>query len=207
MSPTVPGAASRKDEAGFALATAMFALAVIGALVAGSFLPGRLEQQSGYNVTYAGQALEAAEAGLAETVAALEAPALEPLVPGGIALDLGTATVGEMITVHTSVARLTSRVFIVKSQGTRHDASGGARRNPYPRSLRSARNICRRNTGRRCVAHGGPAGGAELGAALLSTATCCTAPLEPVLLHPERRLAKEKMQARTRQRSRHQCPR
>ncbi len=127
MSPTVPGAASRKDEAGFALATAMFALAVIGALVAGSFLPGRLEQQSGYNVTYAGQALEAAEAGLAETVAALEAPALEPLVPGGIALDLGTATVGEMITVHTSVARLTSRLFIVKSQGTRHDASGGAR--------------------------------------------------------------------------------
>ena len=126
MSPPVLRAALRNDEAGFALATAMFALAVIGALVAGSFLPARLEQQSGYNVTYASQAAEAAEAGLAEAVAALEAPALEPLVAGGVALDLGTTTVGEMVTVHTSVARLTSRVFIVRSEGTRHDASGGA---------------------------------------------------------------------------------
>lgn len=119
-------AAPRSNDAGFALATAMFALAVVGALVAGSFLPGRLEQQSGYNVTYASQAGAAAEAGLAEAVAALEAPALEPLAAGGVALDLGTTTVGEMVTVQTSVARLTSRVFIVRSHGTRHDASGGA---------------------------------------------------------------------------------
>ena len=112
------------DEAGFALATAMFTLAVIGALVAGSFLPGRLEQQSGRNVTYAAQAREAAEAGLAEAVAALEASALEQLVQG-VVLDLGTTTVGEMTTVRTTVARLTSRVLIVRSHGTRHDASGG----------------------------------------------------------------------------------
>ncbi len=104
----------------------MFALAVIGALLAGSFLPARLEQQSGYNVTSASQAREAAEAGLVETVGALEAAALEPLVAGGVALDLGTAKLGEMITAHTTVARLTNYVFIVKSQGTRHDASGGA---------------------------------------------------------------------------------
>ncbi len=119
-------AARASDETGFALATAMFALAVIGALLAGSFLPARLEQQSGYNVTYASQAREAAEAGLVETVGALEAAALEPLVAGGVALDLGTAKLGEMITAHTTVARLTNYVFIVKSQGTRHDASGGA---------------------------------------------------------------------------------
>ena len=126
MSFPIRRAAAPNDEAGFALATAMFALAVLGALVAGSFLPGRLEQQSGYNVTYARQAREAAEAGLAETVAALEAPALEALAAGGMALDLGTTSVGEMVTVHTTVARLTSRVFIVRSHGTRHDASGGA---------------------------------------------------------------------------------
>jgi Tfp pilus assembly protein PilX len=117
-------AARANGEAGFALAVAMFTLAVIGALVAGSFLPGRLEQQSGYNVTYASQAGEAAEAGLADAVATLNAAALEPLVSGGAALDLGTMTAGEMITVHTTVARLTSRVFIVRSHGTRHDASG-----------------------------------------------------------------------------------
>jgi hypothetical protein len=118
-------AARASHEAGFALATAMFTLAVIGALLAGSFLPARLEQQSGYNVTYASQAREAAEAGLVETVGALEATALEPLVAGGIGLDLGTMKLGEMVTVHTTVARLTNYVFIVKSQGTRHDASGG----------------------------------------------------------------------------------
>ena len=113
-------------EAGFALATAMFTLAVIGALLAGSFLPARLEQQSGYNVTYASQAREAAEAGLAETVGALEASALESLVAGGVALDRGTMQMGEMVMVQSTVARLTNYVFIVKSQGTRHDASGGA---------------------------------------------------------------------------------
>jgi hypothetical protein len=120
------GSAARADgEKGFALAMAMFTLAVIGALVAGSFLPGRLEQQSGYNVTYASQAREAAEAGLADAVAALDTEELDPLVSGGVALDLGTVTLGEMITVHTTVARLTSRVFMVRSRGTRHDASGG----------------------------------------------------------------------------------
>lgn len=118
-------AARANGETGFALATAMFTLAVIGALVAGSFLPGRLEQQSGYNVTYASQAGEAAEAGLADAVATLDAAALESLVSGGVALDLGTVTAGEMITVHTTVARLTSRVFIVRSRGSRHDVSGG----------------------------------------------------------------------------------
>jgi hypothetical protein len=119
-------AARASDEAGFALATAMFTLAVIGALLAGSFLPARLEQQSGYNVSYASEAREAAEAGLVQTVGVVEAAALEPLVAGGAALDLGTTTLTEMITVHTTVARLTNRVFIIKSQGTRHDASGGA---------------------------------------------------------------------------------
>jgi hypothetical protein len=124
MKLEIPTAAKLSDEAGFALATAMFTLAVIGALVAGSFLPGRLEQQSGRNVTYASQAREAAEAGLVEAVAALEAPALEHLVPG-VVLDLGTMTLGEMVTVRTTVARLTSRVLIVRSHGTRRDASGG----------------------------------------------------------------------------------
>ena len=124
MKLEIPRAARPDNDGGFALATAMFTLAVIGALVAGSFLPGRLEQQSGRNVTYASQAREAAEAGLVEAVAALEAPAVEHLVPG-VVLDLGTMTLGEMVSVRTTVARLTSRVLIVRSYGTRHDASGG----------------------------------------------------------------------------------
>jgi Tfp pilus assembly protein PilX len=124
MNLEIPRAAGLNNETGFALATAMFTLAVIGALVAGSFLPARLEQQSGRNVSYASQAREAAEAGLVEAVAGLGAPTLEHLVRG-VVVDLGTMTLGEMVTVRTTVARLTSRVLIVRSYGTRHDASGG----------------------------------------------------------------------------------
>ena len=51
------------DERGVALAVAVLALVVIGALVAGSFYAGRIEQQSGENTLYAAQAFEAAEAG------------------------------------------------------------------------------------------------------------------------------------------------
>ena len=52
------------DERGIALAVAVFALVVIGALVAGTFFAGRLEQQTGRNTLHGGQAAEAAEAGL-----------------------------------------------------------------------------------------------------------------------------------------------
>lgn len=114
------------DEAGFALAFAMFTLVLIGALVAGAFLPGRLEQQSGSNVIYASQAEQAAEAGLAEALAVLEASALEPLVAGDVALDLGTIVPGDMLTAHTTVARLNSRLFLIRTEGARRDVSGRA---------------------------------------------------------------------------------
>jgi hypothetical protein len=34
--------------------------------------------------------------------------------------------VGEEVTVHSKIARLTSRLFLIRAQGTRHDASGAA---------------------------------------------------------------------------------
>ena len=46
------------DERGIALAVAIFALVVIGALVAGTFYAGRLEQQTGRNTFTAAQAAE-----------------------------------------------------------------------------------------------------------------------------------------------------
>ena len=107
-----------------ALLAAMFALAVIGALVAGSFFVGRLEQQSGQNVFFATQAREAAESGLAAAV--LDAAALESLQAGGPPLDLGVAAVGETGTVHTTVSRLTARLFLLRARGLRHDAAGGS---------------------------------------------------------------------------------
>ncbi len=107
-----------------ALLGAVFALAVIGALVAGSFFVGRLEQQSGQNVFFAAQAREAAESGLAGAV--LDAAALESLPAGGPPLDLGVAAVGETATVHTTVSRLTGKMFLIRARGLRHDAAGGS---------------------------------------------------------------------------------
>ena len=41
------------DERGMALAVAIFALVVVGALVAGAFFAGNLEQRTGRNAVYA----------------------------------------------------------------------------------------------------------------------------------------------------------
>jgi hypothetical protein len=124
----VPHAASRpasslENERGFALAVAVFALAVIAALVASIFFAGRLEQQSGRSTLYSGQAREAAEAGLAEALASVPSGTLEG-IPLGASLDLGTSSVGEGVITQSQVSRLTSRLFLIRAQGKRQDAAG-----------------------------------------------------------------------------------
>ncbi|HEV8612043.1 MAG TPA: hypothetical protein VGQ73_00950 [Gemmatimonadales bacterium] len=56
----------RADERGIALAIALLAMIVIGALVTGAFFAGRIEIASGRNAVYTSQATEAAEAGIAD---------------------------------------------------------------------------------------------------------------------------------------------
>jgi hypothetical protein len=97
---------------------------VIGALVAGNFFAGRLEQQSGQNTFFGAQAAEAAEAGLAETVADPAAASLETLPVGGPPADLGVLALGDGITVHRQVSRLTTTLFMVRATGVRMDAAG-----------------------------------------------------------------------------------
>ena len=55
---------SHRDERGIALPTAIFALVVIGALVAGVFFTARIEVRSGENTMSNARATEAAQAGL-----------------------------------------------------------------------------------------------------------------------------------------------
>ena len=57
------------DERGMALAVAIFALVVIGALVAGAIITGRMEQRTGRNTVYATEAAQAAEAGTTAVMA------------------------------------------------------------------------------------------------------------------------------------------
>jgi hypothetical protein len=54
------------NERGIALAIALMAMIVIGALVTGTFFAARMEMASGRNAVYSGQATEAAEAGIAD---------------------------------------------------------------------------------------------------------------------------------------------
>jgi hypothetical protein len=116
------------DERGIALAVAVFALVVIGVLVAGTFFAGRLEQQTGRNTLYAAQAAEAAEAGLNEAVRSQSAAALLALAPGA---DPGDATLlpdvypSAYTTATRSVNRLTDNLFLVRSLGTRNNGGGG----------------------------------------------------------------------------------
>jgi hypothetical protein len=116
------------DERGIALAVAVFALVVIGALVAGTFYAGRLEQQSGRNTIMAAQAAEAAEAGLGAAVADQTATALLDMpidadLGGGV--DLGTYTVSAQASASRRINRLTENIFLVRSLGTRNNAGGG----------------------------------------------------------------------------------
>jgi hypothetical protein len=116
--------AGLNDERGIALALAVFALAVIGALVGGTFFAGRLEQQSGANVLYAVQAGEAAEAGLSDAVATVVAATLEGLPVGGAPLDLGTLMLAGGVSASRQVARLTSSLFLIRVRGVRQSAAG-----------------------------------------------------------------------------------
>ncbi|MDQ3138652.1 MAG: hypothetical protein M3Q93_13825, partial [Gemmatimonadota bacterium] len=117
------------DERGIALAVAVFALVVIGALVAGIFFAGRLEQQTGMNTFFAAQAAEAAEAGLNEAIASQSSGALLalPIDPDPAdASSLGSLTVnaGSRVTAARTINRLSDNLFLVRSLGTRADANG-----------------------------------------------------------------------------------
>jgi hypothetical protein len=115
------------DERGIALAVAVFALVVIGALVAGTFFAGRLEQQTGRNAIYAAQAAEAAEAGLNEAVSSQSAASLLALPVGADPIDatlLPNLSPSAYTTATRSVNRLTDNLFLVRSLGTRNGAGG-----------------------------------------------------------------------------------
>jgi hypothetical protein len=109
-----------------ALALAVFALVVIGALVAGIFFAGRLEQQTGQNTMYAAQAAEVADAGLSDvlfttTAAAMQAVGIDPVN----STALTTYSPGGSVSATRSIRRLTDNLFLVQSIGARTNASGG----------------------------------------------------------------------------------
>ena len=113
------------NERGMALAVAIFALVVIGALVAGTFFAGRLEQSSGQATVYAAQAAEAGEAGLSEAINGLNATTLGAMAVGSTT-DLGTLSLPDAprVSATRSVHRLTTSLFMVEALGTRWNGAG-----------------------------------------------------------------------------------
>ena len=116
------------DERGIALAMAVFALVIIGVLVAGAFFAGRLEQRGGSNSVMAAEAFEAAEGGLAYTIndgwvtstfnaLAVGASSVQPPIPIGTAAQAAP-----------TVTKLNSAVYLVQSEGRR--LVGAARADP-----------------------------------------------------------------------------
>jgi hypothetical protein len=112
------------DERGIALAVAIFALVIIGALVAGTFFAGRLEQRSGLNTLFAAQAAEAAEAGtaMAQEDWVSAKMAARPLTTDTVvALN---AALGGGAFYTTTVSRLSASTFLIRSEGQRQSPNG-----------------------------------------------------------------------------------
>jgi hypothetical protein len=113
-----------KDERGIALAVALFALVIIGALVAGTFFSGWQEQQSGQNTFFAGQAAEAAEAGISDAIGTATPASLLALAAGGPVANLGTVSLGSGVDASWQLSRLTGSLFLIRSVGNRRNAAG-----------------------------------------------------------------------------------
>jgi hypothetical protein len=120
-----------------ALAVTLFALVIIGTLVAGTLFSGRLEQQSGSNTLYASQAAEAAEAGISDGIATTTAGTILPLAAGGAPINLSSLSLGTRVDAVRQISRLTSSVFVLRATGFRRNAAG------VPLATRSAGALVR----------------------------------------------------------------
>jgi hypothetical protein len=111
---------------------AVFALVVIGALVAGTFFAGRLEQQTGQNSMLAMQAAQVAEAGLGDAVAVqltsatLNAMTIDPSAPAGSAsiLTMSKYDPGSHLGAARTVKRLSENLFLVTVLGAKTSGAG-----------------------------------------------------------------------------------
>ena len=111
------------DERGIALAVAVLALVVIGALVAGTFFAGRLEQRGGQNTVYSAQAFEAAEAGVIATITGWD-PNVHGAGAVGADVALPLTSLGGQASYTPTVTKLNSSLFLIRSRGERATPGG-----------------------------------------------------------------------------------
>jgi hypothetical protein len=111
-----------RNKHGIALPMAIFALVIIGALVAGSFFIGMQEQRVGRNTVKQQQAFAAAEAGAQIEVANWDASAINTM-PIGSTATLGGTLTGGSGWYRGDVRRLNTLLFLVRSEGFSADST------------------------------------------------------------------------------------
>jgi hypothetical protein len=114
------------NERGMALALALFALIILGALVAAVFPLATLEQRSGTGALYLIEADLAAEAGPVAVLARWTSDRFDTLPVNGSAV-VGPVAVGGRLASRwvATISRLNGELFLVRSVGRRLDAAGG----------------------------------------------------------------------------------
>ncbi len=116
---------ARAASRGFALAVAVFALALIAALLAGVFFAAVQEVRMGRNALGAERAFAAAEAGLATLIGSWDPAHYNQMAPGRTAGFTGLLP-ARSASYSGAVTRLGETLFLVRATGT--DAAGGSRR-------------------------------------------------------------------------------
>lgn len=110
-----------RNERGVALAISIFALVVIGGLVAGAFFMGMQEQRVGRNTIRFQQALAAAEEGANREVANWDPTVINLIAVGDSVLINGNVT-GAGGWYRGNIRRLNDELFLVRSEGFSADS-------------------------------------------------------------------------------------
>jgi len=109
-----------------ALLSVLLALVLLGALVAAGFYAALLEQRLGRHTLEATQAVEAAEAGLAQVAGSWETYPGLPALAVNATLTLPSVTFATGQVFEVSVRRLTDVLYLVQAIGNATDAAGNS---------------------------------------------------------------------------------
>ncbi len=113
------------SERGIALAVAIFALVVIGGLIAGSFFVATLEQRVGRNTLKQQAAFNVAEAATQEAVLNWSPTALNRMAIGGFVKD--SASVAGGAWYRRTIQRMSQNLFVVRAEGFSQDSTSRQR--------------------------------------------------------------------------------
>ena len=93
-------------------------------MIAGNFLIGLLEQQSGRSIHFTTEASEFAQGELWQVGSEIAGANLLVLPIGGAALDLGPGTSRPGFRLQRKVSRLADNLFLIQSRASRVDGAG-----------------------------------------------------------------------------------